>query len=203
MSLSLFRKLQNEVILNFSVTVVGRNIIEIGASKSYNNKQFFPYAKSYITTNLSNETADLVEDVTRLTFLSDSVDTIVCISVLQHVIEFNNGIDEIIRVLKPGGRALITNGYIFPVCMEHDYFRFTPAFWMERLKNEKVTFEVISLGNQYYAIENLLMRPYSKIGGPRGLLNKFLSFIFKFLRFLYKKHDNAPLGIAVIIEKNS
>jgi SAM-dependent methyltransferase len=186
-----------------STDLVGLEIVEIGASLEYNNNRFFPNAKSYITTNIISGEADLVEDVTKMNFKTDSIDAIVCISVLQHVFDIHTSIDEILRVLKPGGKAIITNGYIFPVCMEEDYYRLTPAFWVKRLKQEKVKFEITELGNKYDSIENLLMRPYGKIAGFKCIVNKSIGLIFKMLRVIYKSSDNSPLGIAVVIEKNN
>ena len=167
-----------------------------------NNRQFFGADTTYILTNLKGEDCDQVEDITQLSFGSNNIESILCISVLQHVFDFNKGIDEILRVLKPGGKALITNGFMFPVCMKQDFFRFTPAFWEERLRNEQVTFRIISVGNQYHSIENSLMRPYNKIGGLKGVVNKFMAIFFRIFRYFYHKLDSAPMGVAVIIEKN-
>jgi ubiquinone/menaquinone biosynthesis C-methylase UbiE len=144
----------------------------------------------------------MVENLTALSHASSSVECALCISVLQHVFEVDKAIAEIIRVLKPGGKCLITNGYIFPICMEHDYYRLTPAFWDKRLENEPVDFEVIKLGNLYDALDNILMRPYGKYNGIKNIIHKFLSLPFKLLRNLVRKTDTAPLGVAVIITKN-
>jgi ubiquinone/menaquinone biosynthesis C-methylase UbiE len=57
-----------------------------------------------------------------LSYEDGTVPGAICISVRQHIFEFDKAISEIIRVLKPGGKCLITNGYIFPVCMEEDYY---------------------------------------------------------------------------------
>ncbi|MBZ0158633.1 MAG: glycosyltransferase [bacterium] len=48
------------------------------------------------------------EDVTRLTFDSNSFDYVLTFDVLEHVPNFLRGVEEIYRVLKPGGLLLIT-----------------------------------------------------------------------------------------------
>jgi SAM-dependent methyltransferase len=200
---SLFRNMQNDIIRDFALKNSFSEVIEIGGRYELNHKKFFCEDTKFLLTNLKGEDCDQEEDITKLTFNSDSVEAILCISVLQHVFNFDKGINEILRVLKPGGKALITNGFIFPICMEYDFFRFTPAFWKERLKNEPVSFTIIPIGNKYYAVENLLMRPYNGLGGLKGLLNKSMSVLFRISRCFYRKADSAPLGIAVIIEKNN
>jgi ubiquinone/menaquinone biosynthesis C-methylase UbiE len=41
-------------------------------------------------------------------------DAIICISVLEHVFEYDKAINEIERVLKPGGKLLLTVPFGFP-----------------------------------------------------------------------------------------
>jgi hypothetical protein len=55
-------------------------------------------------------------------------------------------LDVIAKILMLRSECLITNGFLFPVCMEFDYYRFTPKFWERRLQNEKVEFRVKLLG---------------------------------------------------------
>jgi hypothetical protein len=86
--------------------------------------------------------------------------------------------------------------------MDSDFFRFAPKFWQKRLETENVEFDIKLIGNQYASISNLLMRPYGKYFGVRLLFNKLLSVPFTFTyRSIYRKYDNAPLGVAVIIKK--
>ncbi len=198
---SLFRKLQNELILEFADSNNFKEVVEIGGTFQFNNKKFFNDNVRFVLTNLEGENCDKIEDVTQLTFLSNSIESLLCISVLQHVFDINAAIDELIRVLKPGGKVLITNGFMFPVCMQHDYYRLTPEFWNQRLQDENVDFEIISVGNKYSSLENLLMRPYGKLGGTKGILNKILAIVFKFIGKFIKEKDNSPLGVAVIITK--
>ena len=198
---SLFRKLQNKLIIDFAGQNSFMSVVEIGGTFHFNNRRFFSDDTNYLLTNIEGEDCDQVENITQLSFTSESIESILCISVLQHVFAFNKGIDEIIRVLRPGGKALITNGFMFPVCMEQDFIRLTPAFWNEKLKNERVSFEVILIGNKYHSIENILMRPYSKLGGFRGFINKILAMFFLLLKWVDSKVDSAPMGVAVIIEK--
>jgi SAM-dependent methyltransferase len=50
---------------------------------------------------------DQVEDISRLSMAEESVPSIVCVETLEHVFEVRRAVDEIIRVLAPGGIVLI------------------------------------------------------------------------------------------------
>jgi SAM-dependent methyltransferase len=197
---SLFRKLQDKLVKDFLENFDNNALtVEFGGTSDSNYRK---YAKSnqYLITNIEGE-VDQIEDLRKLSFDSNSIHSAICISVLQHVFEFDKAIDEIIRVLKPGGECLITNAFLFPVCMEYDYYRFTPKFWERRLQNEKVEFQVKLLGNKYSAASNLLMRPYGKYWGVKTLVNKILSIPFNLFYRLIRNQDNSPLGVAVYIKK--
>ena len=198
---SLFRVLQNDLVVKFLDKKFDQDkIVEFGGTKDVNYKEFSK-SSEYIITNIEGE-VDQIEDLRNLSFKSNSVDAAICVSVLQHVFEIDEALNEIIRVLKPGGECLITNGFLFPVCMEYDFYRFTPKFWEKRLENENVDFDIKLIGNKYASISNLLMRPYGKYFGFRVLLNKILSTPFTFLyKIIFKNEDNSPLGVAVIIKK--
>lgn len=198
---SRFRKLQNDELKRFSKECRGRKVIELGGTYSENNKRFFDSAEVFIITNYYDKNCDQKEDITNLSYKDESVEAIVCISVIQHVYDYNKAISELVRVLKPGGKAIITSGFLFPICMDEDYVRLTPKFWEKRLQREPVKFEIKKLGNRYGVIENLLMRPYGKLGGILGIINKALAQMFKVLGKFYCNEDSYPLGVAVYVEK--
>ncbi len=195
---SQFRKLQNEIVSYYFNNSAG-SIVEFGADK-INDYKYLSNGRSYLTTNIAGS-VDKIEDLTNLSFASNSLECTLCISVLQHIYNFNLAIDEIIRVLRPGGTCLITNGFYFPICMEMDYFRFTPEFWKRRLQDENVEFEIILMGNKYISISDLLMRPYGYYKGFSLKINKLIAILFRIISIFYKRNDSSPLGIAVIIKK--
>ena len=70
---------------------------------------------------------DRIEDVHRLTFASESVGTVVALETLEHVADPIRAVQEMWRVLRPGGVLAISSLMFFPI-HEHpsDYWRFTP-----------------------------------------------------------------------------
>ena len=70
---------------------------------------------------------DRIEDVRSLTFADDSVGTIMCLETLEHVSDPIRAVQEMHRVLRPGGLLAISSVMFFPIHEHpHDYWRFTP-----------------------------------------------------------------------------
>jgi SAM-dependent methyltransferase len=71
---------------------------------------------------------DRIEDLARLKLPDDTAQTIVCVETLEHVFEVRRAIDEMIRVLAPGGALLISTPLDFRVHdFPSDYWRLTPS----------------------------------------------------------------------------
>jgi SAM-dependent methyltransferase len=70
---------------------------------------------------------DRIEDVHHLSFADESVGTVVALETLEHVADPIRAVQEMHRVLRPGGVLAISSLMFFPI-HEHpwDYWRFTP-----------------------------------------------------------------------------
>ena len=68
----------------------------------------------------------VVGDAHALPFASGAFEQVLCTEVLEHLAEPQRAVDEMWRVLGPGGRLILTTRFLFPI---HDgpgdYFRFT------------------------------------------------------------------------------
>jgi len=70
---------------------------------------------------------DRIEDIHRLTFADESVGTVICLETLEHVADPLRAVQELHRVLKPGGVLAISSLMFFPIhAHPWDYWRFTP-----------------------------------------------------------------------------
>ena len=196
---SLFRHYQNIFIKLYGKECKGK-VIEIGADKFYEYKNYFPNVNEYVHTNISGD-CDMILDVTDMCSIADnSVDAIICISVLEHIWEYQRAIDEIERVLKPGGKLLLTVPFGFPIHDKLDYWRFTSEFYTKKLKK----FNILSLtnfGGRLSTIVNSLQRPSGKLT-LRYCLYKSIGFLIAILAIRLDTLDSFPLGFGIVADKN-
>jgi SAM-dependent methyltransferase len=90
---------------------------------------------------------DRIEDVHRLSFRDGSVGTVVSVDTLEHVTDPLRAVEEMHRVLQPGGVCAIASVMFFHI-HEHpwDYWRFTPE-GLGLLLAPFATREVVSHGH--------------------------------------------------------
>ncbi|UYN90445.1 MAG: class I SAM-dependent methyltransferase [Anaerolineales bacterium] len=94
---------------------------------------------------VSDKGLDLKADAARLPLAAGSYEAVLCSEVLEHVNNPEPVLQEMVRVLQPGGIALITVPFMFRQHADPaDYGRYTEWFWAENLQR---------MGFSEYAIE--------------------------------------------------
>lgn len=91
-------------------------------------RPFFP-GKEYVGCDFRpGRGVDRILDLHKIDLPDNSVGAIIMLDVLEHVKFLSPAMDELYRILKPGGVVIITSVMFFPV-HDHpsDYWRFTPA----------------------------------------------------------------------------
>jgi SAM-dependent methyltransferase len=84
----------------------------------------------------------IIGDAQALGIRDAAFETVLCTEVLEHLPEPQRAIDEIFRVLEPGGELLLTTRFLFPIHdAPHDYFRFTKYGLRHLLRR----FEIVEL----------------------------------------------------------
>lgn len=110
-------------------------ILSINKVKSYTALDFYKFEGVDIVANLNDH----------LDLQNDQFDTAVCISVIEHLYEPQIALNEIFRILKPGGYLLLTAPWVYPYHREpNDFFRYSRYALDYMMK--KSGFEVISIG---------------------------------------------------------
>ena len=116
-------------------------IVEIGARPAEGQEQdaylrdLFP-GKAYVGCDIQEgPNVDQIEDIHHLTFDDASVGTVVCVEVLEHVADPIRAVEEIHRVLAPGGVAILTSVMFMPIhAHPWDFWRFTPEGFAKLLE---------------------------------------------------------------------
>jgi SAM-dependent methyltransferase/uncharacterized protein YbaR (Trm112 family) len=152
------------------------------------------------------DSVDIVADGTNLPLVDESVDTVTCNAVIEHVPDPITLIGEIHRVLKPGGYAQLMVPFIFPFhAYPGDYQRYSAAGILELTRCfEKVELSVLTGPTSAMLV---MLREYMHLLFPGGntdigrmLLNGisgWLTFPLKYLdRWINRKPDAAHLAAA-------
>ncbi len=88
----------------------------------------------YVSVDLTpSRELDLVCDARSLPLRSAVADLVVSFDVLQHLPDAEIALDEIARVLKPGGSALVVTPFAYGECDVRDYTRYTVDGILARL----------------------------------------------------------------------
>ena len=97
--------------------LVKKNILEIGCGEGYGIKELLPKVKKYICIDKYESNINFKSE--KLTFIksevppldkikSDSLDFVVTFQVIEHIEDDKFFVEEIFRVLKPGGKLILT-----------------------------------------------------------------------------------------------
>lgn len=127
----------------------------------------------------AGEGIDVVGDAHDLSRFTDGeFGCVLCTEVLEHLHTPQKALDEMYRVLKPGGKLILTTRFIFPLHnIPGDYFRFT-RYGLAHLLREWSSFEIYEEGTTLEALSVI----FERLGFQTDMLwIKFLSGIWLIL----------------------
>jgi SAM-dependent methyltransferase len=183
-------------------------------SKPY--EKFFNNSNDYVGVEVSgnkkNLKSDIYYDGITLPFADITFDSVLCTEVFEHVEQLDDVIIELYRVLKPGGRMIVTTPFM---CIEHempyDFRRFTFNGLVNLMKknNFKIleskkllnNFHVFFQTLNFYICQVFFKKTqYLKYFVYFGLVGpvNFLSLLFNF--FLPKANE-MYFGTGIVVEK--
>ncbi len=166
-------------------------VLDVGAGNVETNHSYTKFFPNRYTVDIDPEREpDLVGDIHNLSLDNNSYDVVLCTEVLEHCHTPQKAIDELMRVLKPGGILILTTRFVYPLHdIPHDYYRFT-KYGLKHLFKTYVEVEIIPETEIFSAIGALMQRvgfQTSLVGGKFTKLFVYGSaWFFSKLDFLLK-----------------
>lgn len=119
------RMLLKKQIKKFSRHITG-DVLDVGCGSFDRYSELFAF-KKYLKMDIDkNNNPDVVGSAEKIPLPGSSVDSIVCTQVLGDVYDLKKSFSEFFRVLKPGGKILITESLMAAMHDEpYDFWRFT------------------------------------------------------------------------------
>ena len=187
-----FRVMCNKLkyILSASDTGYGK-VIDIGARNHYYSR----WMRYHSFLSLDSDAAtgcDIVADASMIPADSNSFDTVLCISVLEHLYEPERAVYEFHRVLKKGGRVIISVPFLHPYHADpQDYHRFTEDTLKKMFSCFRIV-KIVPFGNRCHALWQCLA--YGRMAYIFGWFNSLVAKI-------NAQDDKFPLGFIVVAMK--
>ncbi|MEO0438169.1 MAG: class I SAM-dependent methyltransferase [Pseudomonadota bacterium] len=121
--------------LSFLEPVYEFGALQVSGSEQENLRPLFPDS-DYVGADMrAGLGVDKVLNLHALDLADDSVGSIVCLDTLEHVEMPRTAVNEMFRVLKPGGVIAMSSVFEFPIHgYPNDYWRFTPEGFRSLLK---------------------------------------------------------------------
>lgn len=197
--------------------IIKGNWLDIGAGdQPY--ARYFSNTDKYLTTNtkrhysaddivqLDRLTSFWIEDGKILPVTDNSLDGVACFQVLSVIDKPEEFFNEVSRVLKPGGKLIITTDFLYPVWSSEDRGRHT-AFNLEKLSGmagfcNSTAESFGGFGSTVYALFMRYMRSFPDIWKKKSLPAKFLSAIPYLILLLFLPIISLKGMIIFLIEKN-
>lgn len=132
-----------------------KKVLDIGAGGSGYHK-FFPNRLSMDID--PTRKPDVVADAHKLPFMDGEFEFILCTEVLEHVKNPQQVIDEILRVLAPGGTIVLTTRFVYPIHdAPNDFWRYTKFALIHLFRNFELL-EIVPEAKSFTALAILFQR---------------------------------------------
>lgn len=170
-----------DVLLRLSPYIRG-DVIDFGAGTARHRPMISTFGKTYTALDLqAGPGIDIVGDVLAAPIPDASYDTLVSIHVIEHVREPWTMIDEVARILRPGGTAIVMAPFMYPFHADpHDYFRFSELGLRSLFERAGMKIELVSsYGGFFVVLSETIKQKYLSHYKPRSWLKRRILFVLE------------------------
>lgn len=203
--------LLNEKLIQAFPEAKGK-LLDIGCGERPYEKYLKPYITRYFGFDINpHKKLDFVSSVDHIAALDKSFDSILCTEVLEHLPTPQIAINEIHRILKPGGVLILSAPQEYWLHEEpHDYYRYTKYGLISLLtKNNMFAIkEVIPIGSGWDILADIFTKmlylTFIKLPFNSKYLHYFISIIQRvYLKFrkLETNNDHYTMGHVVVAKR--
>lgn len=176
-------RLRIDKAIGFAASYAHGVLLDVGCGTKPYKSTFGPFVEKHIGLEYSPESvyrgcdADFFGDAMGIPLADNSVDTILCTEVLEHLPNPEKAIAEFARILRPNGVVITTAPFFYPIHDAWDFFRYTNDGIANLMKQTHLDVE--------------LVQPLSGTGVTLALLFNLYWFDIGFMwtKWLY------PLGV--------
>jgi SAM-dependent methyltransferase len=124
-------------------------LLDVGCGSKPYKKVFAPFVEKHLGLEYSPESvyrgceANFFGDAMKLPLADNSIDTILCTEVLEHIPNPEKTIAEFARILRPNGVIITTAPFFFPIHDAWDFFRYTHDGLANLMKQQGLEIELI------------------------------------------------------------
>ena len=192
------------------------NLLDFGGgSKPYQN--LFVKSQNYfsieVLSNKENLESDVYYNGSKLPFADNAFDSILCTEVFEHVENINEVVLELFRVLKPGGKMIVTTPFM---CIEHEMPFDFRRFSFNGLKSLMINnnFKILKsqklLNNFHVIFQTLNFYIYQVLLKKKSRYRKYLVYFFLsgpvnfasiIVNFFLPKADEMYFGTGMVVTK--
>jgi len=175
-----------EVINKFLPHIKGR-VLDLGAGSAKYKEMILKKALEYRSCDaVKNKNIDDICDVLNLPYPQESFDTIISTQVMEHVKNPFKMAEQIFKVLKPGGKVIVTAPFLIPMHSDpDDYFRFTASGLSEIFKQSSFTIIESGCYGGFFMVLSEMIH-FSLFNPYNGKSSRLMSFIEKIAKIFDK-----------------
>lgn len=160
---SSYRRQQLDRLLNKYKAEYKGIVLDIGGRDRGAFKKPKTQVQKWIFADIEEQhQPDIILDVSNMHNIdSGSINVISALELFEHVAEIEDGIKECFRVLKNGGKLILSVPFLFPVHADPiDFQRWTNTKWVNELERIGFKIEKIEIMGRFFTILNGMIKTF-------------------------------------------